>query len=191
MDQFIDCSVDRRLESLVKSGHAEPEELAEAWTDLFFEFLDLTADVKTKHRFTLIMEIEYLKRKIDLVHGWVTLLSIRHTEQVANALRIIGFDVELNPDDPDIYKAELNRIKAIISSDSLQLDLKRIELKVILERQSTQEGVTREYYSKMFHRINNFRQREAVNGQTSVLDYCVALKAYESDGSKKQPKKNG
>ncbi len=178
MDKFIACMCHSNLSVLVAEGEATAEQLAEAWTNLFYEYCDQAEASETLYRTKLLSEITLLKQRNLLVTGWVSLLRINYFESIAEALRTLDYDFQLNPQDPIQYEADLNRITHEINFSKLQIRIKEAEYESILENQSTKDSVDEKYFSTIFFRINNYAKREAVNGQTTVQNYCAALRDF-------------
>ena len=178
MDKFIACMCHNNLSVLVVEGEAQAEQLAEAWTELFYEYCDQAEASETLYRTKLISEITLLKQRNMIVMDWVRLLHVNYFESIAEALKTLGYDFEFNPQDPIQYEADLNRVKHEINFSKLQVRIKEAEYESILENQSTKDSVDEKYFSTIFFRINNYAKREAVNGQTTVQNYCAALRDF-------------
>ena len=178
MDNFIACMCKDDLSVLVAEGEANVEELAEAWTNLFYEYCDEAEASETLYRTKLISEITLLKQRNMLVSDWIKLLHLQYFKSLADGLRTLGYDFELNPEDPKQYTADLTRITHEVNFSKLQLRIKEAEYEAILENQSTKDSVDEKYFSTIFFRINNYAKREAVNGQTTVQNYCAALRDF-------------
>lgn len=180
MERFISCLCDSDLQQLVISGNPSPMEIAEAWTNLFYEYCELIEATETKYRSRLSAEIGLEKRKLEFVTHWVKILEVTFMPGVADAIRHLEYDYTLDPTDPVQYRADLTRINAELATARLHVKIKEAEYTAILENQSTQGTVDRKYFSTIFFRINNYAKREAVNGQTTVEAYCAALRDYVS-----------
>jgi hypothetical protein len=178
MSQFIACLCEDDLSQLVVSGTVSPVELAEAWSCLFLEYCELAEDSETKYRVMLEVQLTVDKKKEELGRGWVKMLSTKHSENIAEALRIIGFDFELNPNEPEQYQSDLKRINGELGFIRLSIQVRQAEFDAVKNKQSTKDTVDRKYFATIFFAINNYARREAVNMQTTVEDYCAALRAF-------------
>lgn len=178
MDQFIACMCHSNLDVLVVQGEATAEQKAEAWANLFYEYCDLAESHETKYRARLIAEITLDKKRNEIVQEWVNILSVTYSEKIAECIRTVGYDFELKPEDPAQYLADLTRISAELSTSRLHVRIKEAELNAIIENQSTHDSVEEKYFSTIIFRINNYAKREAVNGQTTVQNYCAALRDF-------------
>jgi len=192
MSKFIACICDNDLSQLIITGELSPLELAEAWASLFYEYCDLAEATETKYRAMLISEIRFSKMKATVCQGWLALLSVCYFKEAADALKIMGFeDFELNPENEEQYREDIMHITGEINLLRMQIKIKEAEFSAILESQSTtSDKIDRKYFSTIFFRINNYAKREAVNGLTTVEDYCTALRDYEAyiESHKNAPK---
>jgi hypothetical protein len=178
MDQFIQCICHNNLKVLVVEGEANAEQIAEAWTNLFYNYCDESEANETLYRTKLVSEITLLKQRNYVVMDWVKILRLQYFERLCNALKIMGYEYELNPNNPEQYNADLLRITHEINFSKLQVKVKEDEYQSILENQSKKDSVDEKYFSTIFFRINNYAKREAVNGQTTVQNYCAALRDF-------------
>jgi hypothetical protein len=177
MSQFIACLCDDDLSQLIVSGEPTALQIAEAWSNLFFEYCELAEDAETTYRVRLESQLNLDKVKEEHGKEWAKMLEKRYSPKLAEALRMIGFDYELNPDDPEQYKADIHRIKGECGFLRLTIQLKQAEWEALMQKQSTQDSVDRKYFSTIFFAINNYAKREAVNLQSTVENYCAGLRA--------------
>jgi hypothetical protein len=184
MGQLEDCICDNNLSTLVVSGEPSALQLAEAWSSIFFEYCELAEDSETRYRVLLDAQLTLDKKKEELGQGWATLLKHKYSEDIAEALRIIGFEFELNPNDPEQYQADLKRINGELGYLRLTIKIKEAQWTALMDKQSTHDTVDRKYFSTIYFAINNYAKREAVNRQTIVADYCAALRAFVGDGAR-------
>lgn len=178
MEQFISCIVDSDLSELVVSGEPIAEDLAIAWANIFYEYCDLigTSEVNLKSR--LLMEYIQLEKVVVFSTGWVKILRISYSKNIVNALKHVGFDYDFDIEDSERFLKDLKRVESELISMRLRVKLKKIEIDSLQDKDSTKTNVDRKYFKTIFFRINNYAKREAVNGQTTVEDYCAALRDY-------------
>lgn len=178
MEQFIQCMCYNNLSALVVQGEPRAEELFEAWESLFWEYCDLAEATETTYRTRLLSQIRIENTKNQLVERWVKIMEVHYSEKIANALRMVGFEYEFDPSDDDQYMNELSHVRGEVTVNKIRTRILEAEYEAAMQGQSTHDSVDEKYFRTTFFRINNYAKREAVNGQTFVLDYCVALKAY-------------
>lgn len=182
MKQFIACMCDNDLGQLVISGNATAEQLAETWTNLFYEYCDLVEATETRYRTRLLAEILLLKKKEEFARGWATILLLNYNPNLVTALKTIDFEYDLDINDPDQYQSDLHNIIADCNAMRFNLRIKEAEFKAIAERQSTTDSINRKYFSTLIFNINRYtKANPPITMQTSVEDYCVALKAYAEE----------
>jgi hypothetical protein len=177
MGQFIACLCDDDLSQLIISGEPTALEIAQAWANLFFEYCELAEDAETAYRVRLDAQLTLDRKKEELGQGWVRLLEQRYSAKLAEALQMIGFEYELNPEDPEQFKSDIRRINGELGYLRLTIKIKEAEWRALKEKQSTTDTVDRKYFSTIFFAINNYAKREAVNMQTTVENYCAGLRA--------------
>lgn len=178
MKQFKACICHSDLQQLVVSGQPKAEEIAEAWASLFYEYCDLIEATETIYKAMLAHEIQIYKKHNTLAAEWVKIMQLEYTPALAAAIKELGFDYDLDPTDAAEYQSQLLRINNELSFHRMTVKMKEAEYAAILENQSTHDTIDEKYFSTIFFRINNYAKREAVNGLTTVEDYCAALKDY-------------
>jgi hypothetical protein len=177
MKQFKACMVYDDLRALVVSGEPTALELSEAWTKLFYEYCDLAEEAEVLFRTKLMVGLKLDKIKESLASEWIELLSRIHSDIICAAIREIGFDFELNPEDPAQYKSDITRIKAELAFLRLSIQVKEVQYEAV-NKSSTSESVDEKYFATIYQALNAYAKYEAVNDQTSVEMYCAALRAY-------------
>lgn len=184
MKQFMACICDNNLNVLDVNRNASIIEKAEAWSSLISEYSDHIEGAETKFRSKILAEIVRDEKIDEFVTIWVWALGIEYKENIANAIRKLDFEYELNPEDPEQYQHDLARITAELRSLRLDIKFKKAQYSAILESKTpstTSEDVERKYFEQIFQAINNYRKWNCVNEQSSVLQFCVALKSYNDE----------
>lgn len=171
MKQFIECICHNNYQVLIEQGEASAQQLADAWSSLFFEYCDLTGVDNVKARILLASEINLIRTKHRLLLAWLQLLEYVWSEDIAEAIRTTGYDVSR-----ETFSANAAYIKSEIRIENIHLKIKEQEL----EQMNNDSGqpVDESYFDKVFFIINNYAKREAVNKQSTVQEYCVALRCY-------------
>lgn len=178
MEVFMQCMCDNNLHSLVVSGEATPEQIADAWFTLFYEYCDLIEAYETKFRTRLIMQLKVNKLKLDFCRSALKVIKVYPSHQLIACLKHIGYDFDFDANNQKQFTNDIVRCEAELASLSFDIKVKEAELELLQNKQSTKDSVDRKYFHTLFFRINNYCKREAVNGQSTVTQYCVALKDY-------------
>lgn len=171
MHQFIDCICRHDYNVLVEQGEATAQQLADAWSSLFFEYCDLISLDQVKVRVMLASEINLIRTRHKALNTWLKFISNIWSENIANAIRTLGY--EINQDTVDF---DIDIIQAELRFERIHLKIKEVELESM--DSDGQSAIDDAYFTKMFFRINNYAKREAVNKQSTVQEYCVALKDF-------------
>jgi len=190
MDQFIKCICENDLNALVISGTPSPEEIAEAWTNIFYEYCDLVEATEAKYRSRLFSEIQILTKKLELAQGWLKILEIQFFPELVIALQKIGFEYEFNPNDKHQFADDIASLKSEIFPLNLQLKVKKEEYRYLMKNQSTSENISKEFFLKLIFNINRYtKANPPISLNSSILDYCIALKAYADEFSNQKTNK--
>jgi hypothetical protein len=177
MAQFEDCVCDGNISVLIKTpGDINPADLAKAWLNLFFEYCDLAEQTETKHRIKLETEIAFLERQDEIIQAWTDIISIKYSAAICEALKILGFDYDLDPEDRESYMHDVESIKADLRARRLHLKILKVEYEYIKNSPTSGETVDRKYFATMYTRINNYYKYNAVNKQTYLDMYCAMLR---------------
>lgn len=176
MEIFMECICENNLRALIVTGDPAPVQLGEAWMKLFYEYCDLVDQPEVKYRAKLYAEIELLDRKIQYADTWAKILQFYFTPVFVSGLKYLGFDYELNPDDPAQYKNDLARIVAELRALKLKLKVKKQEYEFIEKnRSTTEEVISKKYFHEIFDKINDLKNREAITEKSTVMQYAIAL----------------
>lgn len=193
MEQFMACMCENDLSVLVVEGVPTPEELAEAWAALFYEYCDVVGASEAKYHAKITLHIELLRSQVNMGTGWLKMLQYRHSDNIVKALQNIGFEYDFDPADDVQLAGDIARAYAEIRSLSLDLKAKEMEFEHILKnKKTTDDGVDRKYFYAVFDNINDLKKREAINAQSTVMQFAIALSriAEEMERKSKNAKTN-
>lgn len=172
--------VDSDFSKLVISGDAKAEDIIEAWQSIFFEWCDIVEDAETKYRTRLRYEITLQKKTHEIVSGWLKILvDGGYNKDIANYISQMYPQVKLDPSNTDLYLHDINVIKSEMSSLGFDIKVKEVEYAGILQAQSSQDSVTREYFLKLIFNVNRYtKANPAIVMQTNAEMFAVAIKAF-------------
>ena len=178
MGQFRQCLEHNNISALIVEGEPTAEQLAEAWAALFLEYCDLSEAHETTYRVRLYCKIEVYKVKLDICQSWVDLIAIRPSEKINEALRNLDYHFDLDPSNPEQYKADIARINAELRSLRFDIKVMEVEYAAIQKSPTIDDAVDVKYFSTIYTRINNYYKYNAVNDQTKVEMYCALLREF-------------
>ena len=187
MDKFIDVVCDNDLSALVLEGEATPEQLAAAWTNIWYEYCDLCGNEETALIPKLAYDLKLMQLKYEFASGWVKILSVIYDESIAASLREIGYDYEFSP---DTLASDLARVKAELIFLGVRLKVKKAEFEIISERKPAElEHVERIYFAKIFHAFSAYYKYQWNPKTTTVEQYCMAMRDLSEVSQKNKAKK--
>lgn len=181
MHQFITCICDEDYTVLNPGGGASTDDLNAAWETLFFEYTDLINNGEASHKIKLAASIIRDDNILECSRAWIEAIKLGLTTNTIPALRKIGFEYDFDINDPDSLQSDIEEVEAELRLLSLNLKVMRSEYEALLANEKNtapSKAVERKYFEEVFQAINNYRKWNAVNEQSTVLQFCVALKSY-------------
>lgn len=172
MDRFIACICDNDL-SVLADGPAKAEELAEAWTNLFYEYCDLSGNSEKNLLQRTANELHLMQVKHECASGWLSILEVTGDEEIAGYMRTIGYDFEFT----DTLAADCKRVRSELSLLKLQIRIKEADFESMSKNQpASSETVERVYFAKVFHAFSAYYKYQWFPETTTVERYCMALR---------------
>lgn len=178
MGKFKACLCDGDLGVLRVSGAPTPLQLLEAWQSLFLEYCDLTDNPKLKEQLLAPLKLQLDKRLCEVVSAWVKIAKVYKSEEICKCLSEL-YPVHFDMEDDLAYRGALAEIQAELINLGFDIRVREAELAARAKTDKDKKKIDRKYFATIFFRINNYAKREAVNDQTFVTDYVVALKCYD------------
>lgn len=174
MDGFIACVCDNDLSVLCTEGTATAEQLAGAWSSVFYEYCDLMGTSEISIHKQAAYELNLMQLKERCASGWVNIMHVLPNEETAACLRILGYDFEFNDNS---LTGDLARIRAELAFLRLQIKLKEVELETLTKNRTTEsETIDRSVFAMMFHRFSAYYKFQWFPHSTSVEQYCMAIR---------------
>jgi len=178
MGKFKACICDNNLSVLRVSGAPTPTQLLEAWQTLFLEFCDLTEDKRLKEQLLAPVKLHLDKRFLDITTAWLKIAKVLKSKEICRCLEQV-FPVQFNMEDELAYRGTIAEIQAELIAMGFDIRVREAEMQAKTNIDKNKKQIDRKHFATIFFRINNYAKREAVNDQTTVEDYVVALKCYE------------
>ena len=186
LDRFITCLVDSDLSALVISGNPSLGDLAEAWGNIYAEYLDLNNDNETIYLLQLQKEIGLLTEIKIEVETAIQFLSMAllpnmeymFREDLVKILRDRDFDYPFDLANPQQYLQSLEAIDSRLSPFRLRLELNVKEYKDYLKSKGDQT-VDKTYFNKMLTRIARFRRLTVIRAtEITVYEFVMMVQDY-------------
>lgn len=177
---FIDCSVDRDYPKLLKRGRASEKKLAEAWSELYSEYSDLTGGQSYKLLLNLSKEIAYLEGKLLAVGLCLRVLAHRPDPRCIKILDSYGYKYRFDPSNLETYEADLKAVIARSGAIQLEITQKRKELEG-KEVSVNGKQLTRETYITMLAGLSKHMGFRIDPENTTVSEFVAYRKNYEKE----------
>lgn len=182
-DRFITCIVDGDLTALVISGSPTSEELAVAWGEIYFEYVDLSGDNETKFIIALERDITLLHDQIATVEAIYYFLqpvmiefARPHLDNIHAALKDYGYRIKIDPTQD--YSKKLKQIEGKLALAKVELAQKEKEYQSIVEGRET-NTLTREYFKKILLRLSKYMGGSLIREKDiTVEEYVFLLRDY-------------
>lgn len=179
VDRFITCVCDGNLDVLVLSGEAPLAEKAEAWGNLYAQYLDVLGDTETLYILNLQRETQLLEFKITTAEAIIPILRMVFVHQLATDLKTLGFKTKsLSMGNPG-YDHNLQQIESRLVHLRLKHKEKAQELDQYYKDQST-ETVSRQFFTRQLQRLSKYQGYPLRPKSMMVTEYVEILKDYLS-----------
>jgi Zn-dependent M32 family carboxypeptidase len=187
LNLFIRCVVDHDLQALIIYGDPSVEDVAEAWANIYAEYLDLNEDNEGKYLLNLQKEIWLLNQNIIEVKSVVQLLRLMYHEELVAILRYKNYDQALDFEDRDAYVRDLMVIENSLAAEILQKEIKEQEVTDYV-RSRGNDTLERKYFNKMLIRISKHMGYGVKAKETTVTEFVNMINdLLQVVESKKQP----
>lgn len=188
LDVFIKCLVDSDLTSLVKSGQPSIGDIVEAWTSIYYEYIDLNKDNEVAYILNLQKQISLLHQKIEEVSSIVKFLEMAlepqwtdiYRPELVEILKGHGLNYAFDLNIPDQYRQNLETISIELSSDKLNLEMLSKEYTDYL---ATHEDSTikAEYFETMLIRLAHYKRVMIIRtNDLTVKEFVLLVKDYQN-----------
>lgn len=179
MSEFIRCMCDSDYTALVIEGSAEADHLAEAWQKIHQEYIALLGNSQDNYLLTLMMEVNRLYFRHLSITEAVKLLRAHRFDELVMMLKKEGFNYPFNPNDPEEYRKDLNKVTNRAKSLLVELEQKKKQLELLQQNQSTGK-IDREYFDKILITLSQHMGFKLEKDKTTVTEYIYTLKDYIS-----------
>jgi hypothetical protein len=180
---YIACSIGEPLTRLITS--LEPQEIADtellraAWLQIQTEFMQLSTGTLNTHAVELALSVDALTVKIEVVLSCLNMLETYFTPMLVEILQQHGFDLPLDPAEPETYYKNLNRISKRARSLLTELEDKAGQLRKLQPSEQPTVKINRQYFNKRLTVLSKFMGYEIKEETTSVSKYVSIMNTYE------------
>lgn len=183
LDRFIRCICESDLTALIISGDPKSEELAIAWGEIFYEYVELSGSSETIYLYNLQKEISLLSDEVMNVETCMYFLSPEmigfswdRKEELVEILRSYGYKVTID------FTTDYSGVFAIINSKLVpkkqKLEGKKNELAKYLESKQGQT-ITQEHFDSWMIRLWKMQGGNIIRAKDiTVKEYVLLIKEY-------------
>ena len=175
LDRFITCIVDGDLNSLVNYGYHTEADIAEAWANIYAEYIDLNADNESRYLSDLQKDISILRSEITIIDSILVCLSICYSKQLHEHLEK-NYDIYVILEPGNYIKniQSLQSARAYLAPMQLELDMKEKEyIEYINSRKN--ETISRDYFSRMLRALARFNRVVTIRAKDITVEELVYM----------------
>lgn len=205
MDLLMRAICEGDLRALIIAGEPTAEDLFDAWSDLFNDFLDGLGDNQHKYRQSLESDIGILDSNLQvcelcLGHIQPGIVILSRLPQFIAHLRDLGFtDHKFDTDDLYSYKKDLEDIFYRSREWKIDLQLKIIELNELMDSLSKEpeKKADRKFFLNILSHIATYKKVAVIHtSEISGEEFCSMFSEYMEHNkavkrSRNKPVNNG
>lgn len=185
---FKQAYCNNELQGIIVSGHPEPEQLQDAWNEIFFEYASTIKSDNTDYTFQLAKEIGLLEHHITYVDYAVYLLRHIHSPEVVDELIALGYFHLHYSEDKAQWNQQLDRVISLCKTKIFDMEQLMEEYKRL---QKTTDGKkqTEEDFNQNVLQLARF-QHYRIDQLTTMMDEYVSIFNNMLSESKAREKQN-
>ena len=175
LDRFITCIVDGDLNALITCGHHSEADVAEAWANVYAEYIDLNADNESRYLSDLQKDISILRAEITIIDSILVCLSICYSRQLHEHLeKNYGIFVILESGNYVKNMQSLQAARSYFAPMQLELDMKEKQyIEYINSRKN--ETINRDYFSRMLRALARFNRVVTIRAKDITVEEFVYM----------------
>jgi hypothetical protein len=175
LDRFIDVLIHNNLHALVISGKPRIEDLAEAWGNLWAEYIDLNEDAESLYILILQKEIALLRETVSEIETGLRILHVMYDKRVVKIIEDNGIDLKLNLKNQSEYFKGLERASQRTGFMKTQLRIKQKELNEYLAGKEGEE-MNEKYFRRWLSRLSKFMGIRLRAKDITVAEFVTDMK---------------
>lgn len=175
LDRFITCIVDGDLNTLVNYGYHTEADIAEAWANIYAEYIDLNADNESRYLSDLQKDISILRAEINIIDSILVCLSICYSKQLNEHLeRNYEIYVILEPGNYSKNIQSLQSARSYLAPMHLELEMKEKEYVEYINSRKN-ESINRDYFSRMLRALARFNRVVTIRAKDITVEEFVYM----------------
>lgn len=166
------------LKALIISGQPATEDIAEAWANIFSEYLDLNQDNEAIYLLQLKSQIAVLQYILTEVATALYLLTIDYRDELIEIITDNGYDININSEefDTEPYMDAIARTAEQMAPDHLRFETMDKEYNAAVNSKN-EEGVImdRPFFSQILRAIARYCHTPVIRAKDLFVDEYVFL----------------
>ena len=153
-------------------GEGTPEQQAEAWQEIMFEYASLIKSESSEYLFNLTKRITLLRADILYIETAVLYLKIEHSPEIVDQLRLYGYPLI------EGYKEkDLDRIISL--AKTLVYELKELCAEYdLLQKTTTGKAQSEEDFDATIAVLSKYQGYAIPQRKTSVTEFCAIFNLF-------------
>lgn len=176
LSRFIDCIVHKNYDALIISGKPTQAALNDAWEKISNEYLELMHIDNIEAYKDYKRQILSINIRVIHLSTVLEALAYRYNDKLADILRNDDFGVELNPENPEQYAADLNRVNSMLMAEAARTKDIEAELEKVTSKNKGEKEATHEQFEEALQEIGKYQGYRIDPETTSVAAYCTYIK---------------
>lgn len=175
LDRFIKCVVKGDLQALIISGNPTELQITQAWSNIYYAYIDLNNDNEIKYVIQLQKKISLLRNHVIEVEGCLLFLAEGYHKDLVRILRENGYKYDI---DPDNTKPALEIIRNEFSLKKMSLESSQKEYDDYIEAHKN-DDVSETFFIKMLIRLAKYQGVAIIKTRDiSVYEFVMLMRDY-------------
>jgi len=173
MDKFIECLVNKNYSCLILSGQYLSEELERIWTDVFYEYCDLTNSKDYQLMLKYMKSISINEAKLTVINLCLIVLSHSYNQECVDLLKKYGYNYKFDESDNESFLKDLQNVQNTSKMAVINLQNDRKQLEKITDKK--QSSIKESDFDKIFISLSKYMGYPVRKRDLTVSEYCSMI----------------
>ena len=174
---FLKIVLESDINLLIKSGEHSPEEVGQAWEEIYSEYFEIAGSMDSKYLIQTARTILIAENKIDIINACVPILRLKENEKCYNALTKIGYPIKRIEDRGQRNK-ELDRLVSRAKGLVHTIAQGERELRRVTENEGRARPTEQDYIRSLAY-LSKFQGYRIDPEITTVAEYVAIQKHFQ------------
>jgi hypothetical protein len=180
LSDFIVCLTKQDYACLANGKNGvTPEELSQAWDNIYSQYLDETDDSEQRAYMSLSKDAAVLEIKIQIIQGCIEVLRLEHRPEIVEELRkwMPVFE-KFDAVDKEQYLKDIEAVE--MRSAELRVDLRHIQHELADVAPADSEPISALSFERILTRLMIHHNQQMNKFTLSVASFAFMLKDYRN-----------